>query len=77
MNRYTHLQIPDMDLWSSDQVLAVYDVCQTISATLMDKHKDALLKTMADNHAMRCPCPSEHRCATSEQNLQLPLDELF
>ena len=73
MNRYTHLQIPDMDLWSSEQVLAVYDVCQTISAALMDKHSDALLKTMADNHARRCP--SEHPCVTGEQNLQLPFDD--
>jgi len=75
MNRYTHLQIPDMDLWSSDQVLAVYDVCQTISAVLMDQHRDALLKTMADNHARRCP--TEHPCDTGDQNLSLPFDDPF
>lgn len=75
MNRYTHLQIPDMDLWSSDQVLAVYDVCQTISAVLMDKHRDALLKKMADNHTKRCL--TEQPCTTSEQNLPLPFDDPF
>lgn len=75
MNRYTHLQIPDMDLWNAEQVLAVYDVCQTISAALMDKHRDALLKTMADNHAKRCP--TEPPCTTTEHNLSLPLDESF
>ena len=75
MNRYTHLQIPDMDLWSAEQVLAVYDVCQTISATLMDQHTDALIKTMADNHAKRCP--TEHTCTTREQNLSLPFEDPF
>ena len=75
MNRYTHLQIPDMDLWSAEQVLAVYDVCQTISTTLMDKHEEALLKTMADNHTKRCP--AEHPCTSTEQNLPLPLNVPF
>ncbi len=64
MKRYTHPQIPDMDLWSSEQVLAVYDVCQTISATLMDRHTDALLSAMADNHVKRCPV--EPTCTTAE-----------
>ncbi len=75
MKRYTHLHIPDMDLWSSDQVLAVYDVCQTISAALMDRHRDALLKAMTANHAKRCS--TEQNCVTTEQNLPLPFDDLF
>lgn len=75
MKRYTHLQIPDMDLWSSDQVLAVYDVCQTISAALMDRHKDALVRTMADNYARRCP--TEPPYTNTEHNLPLPFDDPF
>ena len=45
------------------------------SAALMDKHKNAILKTVDDNHAKRSP--TEHLCKITEQNLQLPFDDPF
>jgi hypothetical protein len=64
-----------MDMWSTEQVLAVYDVCQTISAVLMDRYEQDLITQMADNQDRRFP--AEQECATTEQNLPLPFDDPF
>jgi hypothetical protein len=38
-----------MDQWSAEQVLAVYDLCQMICATLMHRHEDQLLQKMIES----------------------------
>ena len=48
MSDYTQLPVPDMDQWSTEQVLAVYDLCQIISVTLMDRYEDTLLEKMIE-----------------------------
>lgn len=70
MSGYTQLPVPDMDQWSTDQVLAVYDLCQVISATLMHRYEDQLVEKMME-------CDKRH-CAVDqlvEHNLSLPLDD--
>ena len=42
----TPLLVPGMQEWSIEQVLAVYDLCQAISVSLMAQHKDELLAEM-------------------------------
>ena len=46
MKSYAHLTVPGMDQWNVDQVLAVYDLCQMISATLRALHGDQLIEKM-------------------------------
>lgn len=46
MSGYKHLPIPDMEHWTPEQVLAIYDLCQTISAALMARHEDQLVELM-------------------------------
>lgn len=72
MSGYTHLPIPDMEQWSHEQVLAVYDLCQIISATLMQRYEDQLLEKMIESE-------QRHFAATEkvERNLSLPFDEPF
>lgn len=72
MSGYTHLPMPDMDQWSHEQVLAVYDLCQIISATLMQRYEGQLLERMIESE-------QRHFAATeqAEYNLSLPLDEPF
>jgi len=48
MSDYTQLPVPDMDQWSTEQVLAVYDLCQMISVTLMHRFEDQLLEKMIE-----------------------------
>ncbi|MFT5895856.1 MAG: hypothetical protein ACI8VW_002731 [bacterium] len=45
---YTQLPVPDMDQWSTEQVLAVYDLCQMIRVTLMHQFEDQLLEKMIE-----------------------------
>ena len=40
MSGYKQLPVPDMEQWSVDQVLAVYDLCQAVSAALMNRYED-------------------------------------
>lgn len=54
MTDYTQLPIPDMGQWSTEQVLAVYDLCQMISVTLMRRYEDTLLEKMIE-------CDERHR----------------
>ena len=68
MSGYTQLPVPDMDQWNADQVLAVYDLCQVISATLMHRYEDQLVEKM-----MEC---DERHCVVDhlvEHDLSLPL----
>lgn len=72
MSAHTHLPVPDMDRWSADQALAVYDLCQAISATLMQRYEDQLVHKMIESE--------EHHCASdksSEHNLSLPFDDVI
>ena len=74
MSGYTQIPIPDMDHWTTDQILAVYDVCQMISATLMARHKDQLLEKMIEiDHRIESSqlMPNEY-----DDNRQLSFDEL-
>ena len=48
MSDYTQIPIPDIDQWSTEQVLAVYDLCQMISVTLMHRFEDQLLEKMIE-----------------------------
>lgn len=57
MSDYTQLPIPDIDQWSTEQVMAVYDLCQMISATLMYRYEDQLLEKMIE-------CDERHRTLT-------------
>lgn len=70
MSGYTQLPVPDMDQWSTEQVLAVYDLCQMISATLMNRYEDQLLEKMIE---------CDERCSAvnqlAEHNLSLPFDD--
>ncbi len=71
MSDYTQLPVPDMDQWSTDQVLAVYDLCQAISTTLMQRNKDQLVEKMMEI--------DERHCAVDqlvENNLSLPFDDV-
>lgn len=59
MNDYTQIPIPDIDQWNSEQVLAVYDLCQMISTTLMLRYEDQLLEKMIESDERRSasiPC---------------------
>ncbi len=49
MSDYTQLPVPDMDQWSTDQALAVYDLCQMICVTLMHRFEDQLLEKMIES----------------------------
>lgn len=70
MSTYRKLHLPDMDQWSVDQILAVYDLCQTISATLMLHHQDQLTDRMMEID-QRC----EHQICN--KTLPLPFDDPF
>jgi hypothetical protein len=54
MSAYTQLPVPDMDQWSTEQVLAVYDLCQMISVTLMHRYEDQLLEKMIECDERHC-----------------------
>ncbi|OED36089.1 hypothetical protein AB833_28540 [Chromatiales bacterium (ex Bugula neritina AB1)] len=70
MNTYRQLHLPDMDRWSVDQILAVYELCQTISATLMLHHEQELIDRMME---------IDQRCEQRIPNptLPLPFDDPF
>ena len=74
MSGYTQIPIPDMDHWTTDQILAVYDLCQMISATLMARHKEQLLEKMIEID--RRTESAQLRSTEYDDNLQLPFDEL-
>lgn len=74
MSGHTQIPIPDMDHWTTDQILAVYDVCQMISATLMARHEDQLLERMIEidrRDQLDQLMPTQY-----DDNLQLPFDQL-
>lgn len=68
------LPVPNMQNWNADQVLAVYDLCQMISATLMLRHHDELIDKMIELDLQR---GFEHPIITQpdDLNLQLPFDD--
>lgn len=49
MSGYKQLPVPDMEQWSVDQVLAVYDLCQAVSAALMNRYEDQLVEKMGSS----------------------------
>ncbi|MFT6301056.1 MAG: hypothetical protein ACJAY2_000233 [Pseudomonadales bacterium] len=63
-----------MDSWTIEQVLAVYDLCQSTSVTLIHRHEDQLLEQMIeiDQRSEVIPTPDSSCCNT---NLELPLDD--
>lgn len=70
------LLVPDMDRWNTDQVLAVYDLCQTISSALMAQHKDELLQKMMEIDE-RCYVNDHQVSHADDTNLSLPFNELY
>lgn len=70
MSDLRQLPVPDMEHWSIDQVLAVYDLCQTISATLMHHHKEALVDRMIE-------IDRSHGHPLCDKTLPLPFDDPF
>ena len=72
MSGYTHLPVPDMEQWSHEQVLAVYDLCQIISVTLMQRFEDQLLEKMIESEQRHFDATQQ-----TERNLSLPFDEPF
>lgn len=73
MNHHTDLPIPDIDNWSAEQRLAVYDLCQTIAQTLMDRHGDELIELMA---AIDAESGVSGIVKEVNPNLTLPFDDL-
>ena len=71
MSGYQQLPVPDMEQWSDEQVLAVYDLCQTISATLMARHEGGLLEKMMASDERRFKVSD----GAHTQNLSLPFDD--
>ena len=74
MSGYTEIRVPDMDSWTTEQVLAVYDLCQSISATLMQRHEDQLLEKMIEID-QRTGFVSTTSSPCCNANLELPLDD--
>lgn len=71
MKGYAHIAVPDMDQWNADQVLAVYDLCQMISASLRALHGEQLIEKMI-------ALDDQHRDQYETQNeyqWPLPFDE--
>lgn len=68
------LPVPDMERWNTDQVLAVYDLCQTISAALMAQHKDELLNKMMEIDE-RCHVDAHQKSNANGESLMLPFNE--
>lgn len=68
------LAVPNMQNWNTDQVLAVYDLCQMISATLMARHHDELVEKMIELDRQR---GFQHHVPVKDvdPNLQLPFDD--
>lgn len=48
MNSRNLLYVPDIDHWTIEQMIAVHDLCQSITTQLMDKHGDALIEKMLE-----------------------------
>lgn len=72
MSGYQPLPILDMEHWTTEQVLAVYDLCQTISATLMARHEDQLIEMMLEIDQCRDVAYSDGK---EDENLQLPFEQ--
>lgn len=72
MSGYTQIPVPDMDTWSTEQILAVYDLCQSICATLMQRHEETLVEKMIESDEQ---CTPRHPC--KDTTLSLPFDEPF
>ena len=70
MSGYKQLPVPDMEQWSVDQVLAVYDLCQAVSAALMNRYEDQLVEKMIECDERQ---PTVDQAA--EHNLSLPFDD--
>lgn len=50
---YQDIRIVGMDQWTDEQVLAVYELCQSISAHLAISHRDELIDLMMEMDAKR------------------------
>lgn len=73
MKDYITIPVPNMQRWNADQVLAVYDLCQMISATLMVRHRDQLIERMIELDQLR---GYEHPIPVEEDpNYELPFDD--
>jgi len=57
-------------------VLAVYNLCQTISAFLMQQHKDQLIEKMMEID-QQLEIDFHHYSESTDKNLTLPFDEPF
>jgi len=75
MSGYTQIRIPDIKHWIPEQVLAVYDLCQMISATLMARYENELIDKMIELDNRREVDRPVHD--NYDDNLQLPFDELL
>ena len=63
------LPLPIMDTWSTEQKLAVYDLCRLISETLWQHDRDGLLEAMISDDRDR---GFDHACHLDNRNLELP-----
>ena len=62
------LPLPIMDTWSTEQKLAVYDLCRLISEALWQHDRDGLLEAMIhDDH--------ERGFDLDNRNLELPFED--
>jgi hypothetical protein len=68
------LPVPNMHNWTDDQVLAVYDLCQMISATLMARRRDGLIDKMIELDQQR-GFDSPMLTPQHDLNLQLPFND--
>ncbi len=61
-----------MDRWSTQQKLAVYDFCRTVSEYLWQHYRDDLLEEMLRDDIQR---GFDHHIDIDNPNLELPLDD--
>ena len=72
MMKTSPLPLPIMETWSSEQKLAVYDLCRLISEVLWQYDRDALLDAMIrDDQQHGFDHPGHH----DNRNLDLPFDD--
>lgn len=66
------LPLPIMDTWSTEQKLAVYDLCRLISEALWQHDRDGLLQAMIHDDLER---GFDHSYDLDNPNLELPFED--
>lgn len=70
-------KLPEIDDWTAEEALAIYDFCVRMSEVLWVSHADVLLEQMLGrpDHGGFSASPSDWRAVGGESNLELPFED--